>query len=204
MSGIWLVRHGMLPPNPEWRMVGARDIPLSDAGREQIRLLARQFMPAVQGALGAVICSDLDRCRETAAILMEALPQGRPPLHVEPGLREINLGLWQGMTKAEIERAWPGAYAARGQDMAHFCPPHGESFMQAQRRALAAEARWAACWPTTLPCRSGMCCAFPNTTGAASLCRNGSLLAATSTRWQQSPLPQIQAVGLYTRMCSLM
>ena len=147
MSGIWLVRHGMLPPNPERRMVGARDIPLSDAGREQIRLLAKQFMPAVQGALGAVICSDLDRCRETAALLMEALPHGRPPLHVEPGLREIDLGLWQGRTKAEIERAWPGAYAARGQDMANFCPPQGESFMQAQRRALAAVARWRRLYP---------------------------------------------------------
>ena len=147
MSGIWLVRHGMLPPNPERRMVGARDIPLSPEGREQIRLLAQQFMPKVQGALGAVICSDLDRCRETAAILLEALPHGRPPLHVEPGLREIDLGLWQGMTKAEIERAWPGAYAARGQDMAHFCPPQGESFMQAQRRALTAVARWRRLYP---------------------------------------------------------
>lgn len=147
MSGIWLVRHGMLPPNPERRMVGARDIPLSSEGREQIRLLARQFMPAVQDSLGAVICSDLDRCRETAAILMDALPQGRPPLHVEPGLREIDLGLWQGMTKAEIERAWPGAYAARGLDMANFCPPQGESFMQAQGRALAAVARWRRHYP---------------------------------------------------------
>ncbi len=147
MSGIWLVRHGMLPPNPERRMVGARDIPLSPEGREQIRLLAQQFMPKMQGALGAVICSDLDRCRETAAILLEALPHGRPPLHVEPGLREIDLGLWQGMTKVEIERAWPGAYAARGQDMAHFCPPQGESFMQAQRRALAAVARWRRLYP---------------------------------------------------------
>lgn len=147
MSGIWLVRHGMLPPNPERRMVGARDIPLSSEGREQIRLLAKQFMPAVQDSLGAVICSDLDRCRETAAILMEALPQGRPPLHVEPGLREIDLGLWQGMTKAEIERAWPGAYAARGQDMANFCPPQGESFVQAQGRALAAVARWRRHYP---------------------------------------------------------
>ena len=147
MSGIWLVRHGMLPPNPERRMVGARDIPLSPEGREQIRLLAQQFMPKEQGALGAVICSDLDRCRETAAILLEALPHGRPPLHVEPGLREIDLGLWQGMTKAEIERAWPGAYAARGQDMAHFCPPQGESFMQAQRRALTAVARWRRLYP---------------------------------------------------------
>ncbi len=128
-------------------MVGARDIPLSDAGREQIHLLARQFMPTVQDGLCAVVCSDLQRCRETAAILLEALPQNAVPLHVEPGLREIHLGLWQGMTKAEIEQTWPGAYAARGQDMAHFCPPQGESFMQAQRRALAAVARWRRRYP---------------------------------------------------------
>ena len=163
MSGMWLVRHGSLPPNPERRMVGARDIALSDAGRDQIRAMARQFVPElvqgmVRGAgqgmaqgIGAVICSDLDRCRETAALLLESMDkigvQGRPPLHVEPGLREICLGLWQGMTKAEIERTWPGAYAARGQNMAHFCPPQGESFMQAQRRALAALARWRRAYP---------------------------------------------------------
>ena len=151
MSGMWLVRHGSLPPNPERRMVGARDIPLSDAGRAQIRIMARQFVPELGQGVGAVICSDLDRCRETAALLLENMPeasqQGRPPLHLEPGLREICLGRWQGMTKAEIESTWPGAYAARGQDMAHYCPPEGESFMQAQRRALAALARWRRAYP---------------------------------------------------------
>ena len=151
MSGMWLVRHGSLPPNPERRMVGARDIPLSDAGRAQIRIMARQFVPELGQGVGAVICSDLDRCRETAALLLENMPeasqQGRPPLHLEPGLREICLGRWQGMTKTEIESTWPGAYAARGQNMAHYCPPEGESFMQAQRRALAALARWRRAYP---------------------------------------------------------
>jgi len=151
-GGVWLVRHGALPPNPERRMVGARDIPLSDVGRQQVRALARQFMPQLRGGLRAVICSDLDRCRETAALLLEGLLENAPrrggeeaeipPLFVEPGLREICLGRWQGMTKAEIERAWPGAWAARGRDMACFCPPEGESFAQAQRRGLAAVARW--------------------------------------------------------------
>lgn len=151
MSGMWLVRHGSLPPNPERRMVGARDIPLSDAGRAQIRIMARQFVPELGQGVGAVICSNLDRCRETAALLLENMPeasqQGRPPLHLEPGLREICLGRWQGMTKTEIESTWPGAYAARGQNMAHYCPPGGESFMQAQRRALAALARWRRAYP---------------------------------------------------------
>lgn len=157
-GGVWLVRHGALPPNPERRMVGARDISLSDAGRRQVRALAREFMPTLGGSLRAVICSDLDRCRETAALLLEGLSGGEPsqhgkraqavpPLYVEPGLREICLGRWQGMTRAEIERAWPGAWAARGRDMACFCPPEGESFAQAQRRALAAVARWRARCP---------------------------------------------------------
>ena len=37
MAGLWLLRHGSLPPNPERRFVGARDIALTAAGREQIR-----------------------------------------------------------------------------------------------------------------------------------------------------------------------
>ena len=147
MSGMWLVRHGSLPPNPERRMVGARDISLSDAGRIQVRAMARQFAAELGQGPHVLVCSDLDRCRETAALLLEALPQKNLPLHVEPGLREICLGLWQGMTRAEIEQTWPGAYAARGHDMAHYCPPQGESFMQAQRRALAALARWRRQYP---------------------------------------------------------
>ncbi|QCC84866.1 histidine phosphatase family protein [Desulfovibrio desulfuricans] len=147
MSGMWLVRHGSLPPNPERRMVGARDIPLSDAGRDQIRAMARQFMPELGPGPIVAICSDLDRCRETAALLLQSLPPATVPLHAEPGLREICLGLWQGLTKAEIEDHWPGAYADRGHDMAHFCPPQGESFMQTQRRALAALGRWRGRYP---------------------------------------------------------
>ena len=151
-GGVWLVRHGALPPNPERRMVGARDIPLSDRGRQQVRALARQFMPQLRGGLRAVICSDLGRCRETAALLLEGLLEStprrgqeaaeNPPIFVESGLREICLGRWQGMTRAEIENSWPGAWAARGRDMACFCPPEGESFAKAQRRALAAVGRW--------------------------------------------------------------
>ena len=31
MAGLWLLRHGSLPPNPERRFVGARDIALTAA-----------------------------------------------------------------------------------------------------------------------------------------------------------------------------
>lgn len=165
MHGLWLVRHGALPPNPERRFVGARNVPLSDAGRAQIRALAREFMPALATGqegkaaeessekqahgLAAVICSDLGRCRETAALLLAGAkwPAGPPPLHADAGLREINLGEWQGLTPEEVRREYPGQYERRGVDIARFCPPGGESFAQVQERALAALARWRARYP---------------------------------------------------------
>ncbi len=145
-GGIWLVRHGALPPDPLRRMVGARDVPMDSKGRAQIRRLAGEFMPSVTDALAAVICSDLRRCRETARLLLRAC-SAPPPLHEEPGLREISLGDWEGRGREEICRLWPGAYAMRGLDFASFVPPGGESFRMLQRRALHALARWRQRYP---------------------------------------------------------
>ncbi len=150
MNGMWLVRHGVLPPNPERRIVGNRDIPLSPAGREQIRILARDFMPILAGRLAAVVSSDLGRCRETASILLTGneWAASPPPIHLEPDLRELNLGQWQGLTKAEIEQRFPGQYDARGRNFPHYCPKGGESFAQLQSRALDAVSRWRRHYPT--------------------------------------------------------
>lgn len=141
MKGLWLVRHGALPPNPERRFVGAQDIPMSDAGRAQIINLARELRAEAMPAPMAVVCSDLHRGRETAALLACSADGWNLPVRVDADMREINLGCWQGLTPAEVEQAFPGAYARRGADLAEFCPPNGESFATVQERALAALAR---------------------------------------------------------------
>ena len=138
--GLWLLRHGALAPDPERRLVGAQDLPMSDEGRAQIRALAQTFLPEILPDLRAVLTSDLERCRETAAILL-ADCGANLPLHVEPGLREICLGRWEGLNREAIRRKWPGAFEARGLDLAAFVPPEGESFRMVERRALHALAR---------------------------------------------------------------
>ena len=150
MNGMWLVRHGALPPNPERRIVGNRDIPLSPAGQRQIRALAHDFMPILAGRLAAVVSSDLGRCRETTSILLTGneWTASPPPVHFEPGLRELDMGQWQGLTKAEIDARFPGQYDVRGRDFAHFQPEGGESFAQLQSRALEAVRRWRRHYPT--------------------------------------------------------
>ncbi|MDR2745370.1 MAG: histidine phosphatase family protein [Desulfovibrio sp.] len=140
MKGLWLVRHGALPPNPQRRFIGASDIPLSEAGRAQFRALAAELADVLRGgSLAAICCSDLLRSRESADILSASAPG--VPLRRAPELREISLGLWEGHTPAEVERDFPGQYAERGREIASFRPPGGESFALLRRRALAALAR---------------------------------------------------------------
>ena len=58
------------------------------------------------GTVDAIVASDLQRASETALIISEALGVG--PVVLEPGLRERDAGEWSGLTRAEIERDWPG------------------------------------------------------------------------------------------------
>ncbi|MDR0826735.1 MAG: histidine phosphatase family protein [Desulfovibrio sp.] len=149
MKGLWLARHGALPPNPERRFIGAADIPLSDTGRAQTNALASDIAPLLRsGDVAAFVCSDLRRSRESAAILRALTGvEDTFPLLVEPGLREISLGSWEGLSPSGVERAFPGQYAERGRNPASFCPPGGESFQALRLRALAALVRLRGLYP---------------------------------------------------------
>ena len=96
-----VVRHGQSEWNAAGRWQGQEDPPLSDLGRAQAITAAQRV-----GTVDLVVASDLQRAIETAAIIAEAIGVG--PVLVEPGLRERHAGEWQGLTKAEIEAAWPG------------------------------------------------------------------------------------------------
>uniref|UniRef100_I2PXS4 Fructose-2,6-bisphosphatase n=1 Tax=Desulfovibrio sp. U5L TaxID=596152 RepID=I2PXS4_9BACT len=131
MGTIYLLRHGAILQRTPRRFVGQADHPLTEAGRAQARLW-REGLADVAFTLAVV--SDLTRCLETAALVLE----GRKiPLSPEPRLREIKLGAWEGLTRDEVEARFPGAYRRRGCDMAGFRPDGGESFADVQARAVA-------------------------------------------------------------------
>lgn len=101
---VW--RHGQTAWNLGGRFQGQSDVPLDATGVEQARSSARLL-----AALGpaAIVSSDLERATATAAEL--AAVTGLP-VRTDPGLRETNLGSWQGLTRAEVEQRFPGEAAA--------------------------------------------------------------------------------------------
>lgn len=96
-----LVRHGQSEWNAKGRMQGHADSPLTPEGRRQAHAAAHKLK-----GVDYVTSSDLSRAFDTAAIIASAL--GLPHLAAHPGFREINVGPWQGLTRKEIDRRFPG------------------------------------------------------------------------------------------------
>lgn len=132
MKRIYLVRHGQTEWNAAGRWQGMLDVPLSDVGHEQAHLLADYLRDR---PIGAVYSSDLTRAWKTA----EPLAQLKGlDVHKDERLREVNYGVFQGMTHEEIRTRFPTEERSLMSDYMDFVAPEGESRRQVQARAYAA------------------------------------------------------------------
>lgn len=110
MAQLFLVRHAESEWNAQGRWQGQGDPPLSERGRDEAARAAHRLRELFDG--GPVVASSLRRALETAEIIAAEL--GLHPLHVEPELREVAVGEWTGLTRAEIEERFPAEWAALG------------------------------------------------------------------------------------------
>lgn len=134
MTELWLVRHGQTDWNLTGRWQGqAFDAPgLNDTGHKQASV-ASEKMEGVE--ISAIYSSDLLRAKQTAEAI--AVPLGLTVI-LEPRLREINLGVWEGMLSEDIEAQYPQELANRAQDPFHTPAPNGEAPSEVAERVLRA------------------------------------------------------------------
>ncbi len=129
MTTLLLVRHGETAWNREGRFQGHADPPLSPVGRRQAAELADELEACPPTA---VYASDLRRAVQTAEIVAARFGL---PLDTDPGLREVDVGEWSGLTWPEIRARFPDGvdrHDARGYGW-----ELGESYEQMADRALA-------------------------------------------------------------------
>ncbi len=115
---IWLTRHGESTAN----MAGVigTDMPLTSRGASYAEALA-EFINSRPEPPGTVWTSTLQRTIQTAA------PLGRTT-HQLKVLDEIDAGICDGMTYAQIEEQMPGDFARRKADKLSYRYPRGESY----------------------------------------------------------------------------
>jgi len=127
---LLLVRHGATTLSAEDRFAGSTDVALSDEGRHQAAGLAARLR---HEPLASVYCSPMRRTIETASIIAE--PHGIAPV-TRPGLREIDHGHWEGLTRQEVEQRFGDEYARWEADPFTVAPHGGECGVDVMARAL--------------------------------------------------------------------
>ncbi len=127
---VFLIRHGVTAWHAEGRVLGQRDIPLSQSGIAQ----AEEAAAALRGVkMAEVLSSPLQRAIQTAEIIGQ---ETGIEVARDPRLIDFQLGKWTGMTYADV---------AKNEEYQRFVQqpeseriPGGESLDDIRRRAVAA------------------------------------------------------------------
>lgn len=136
---LYLVRHGQSTGNIGGTLMGQSDHPLTPLGEDQARAAAERL--AAFGPM-PVYSSDLPRARATAehvvaAWTAEDVPDTPPEIVLDPRLREISLGDYEGRPWQEFE-ADTELTAAFAEDPYRTPLPNGESLEHLEARVHAA------------------------------------------------------------------
>jgi probable phosphoglycerate mutase len=121
MAQLILIRHGETLWNTERRMQGQLDSPLTERGLWQARMLGgrMQTLP-----FAALYSSDLPRARLTAQCIADTTGHA---IIDDTRLRERDFGIFEGMTRAEMEKRDAETYARFMSRDPQYAVPGGES-----------------------------------------------------------------------------
>jgi probable phosphoglycerate mutase len=134
------VRHGETPYNAENRLQGQRDIPLGPRGRDQASAIGRTLRARIGDeidrldAADGFVASPLLRTRETMELARGAMGLAPSRYRLDPALKELTFGDWEGLTWPEVKARDARGVAARHADKWDFVPPEGESYAMLARR----------------------------------------------------------------------
>lgn len=131
LTRLILIRHGETIWNRQKRYMGHSDVPLNETGVRQAEALAVRL---ASEPFEAIYSSDLQRARRTAEIIAR---DSGVAVRLDPRLRELSFGQWEGTTEDDLRSAHPQEYLAWQTDPS-FVPPGGESMDQLGERAYAA------------------------------------------------------------------
>lgn len=125
-----VVRHGETAWNAEQRMQGHTDSQLSARGRAQARALGERMRAE---PFDALYSSDLARAHDTARAV--AATTGHT-VRLDHRLRERAFGIFEGLTRAEMQARYPEEHARfRGGDP-DYAVPGGESARAFYQRSM--------------------------------------------------------------------
>ncbi len=137
---VLLVRHGQTPTTGKLLPGRAGGLHLSEVGQSQAKAVGERL--AAVPKIAAVYASPLERTRETAAAIADAVGL---KVKIDKGLLEVDIGDWTGQELKTVRKA-PEWKQVHGYPSG-FRFPGGESFLEMQTRVVSTLARLRAAHP---------------------------------------------------------
>jgi probable phosphomutase (TIGR03848 family) len=134
MTTVLLVRHGLTPQTGPILSGTTPGVHLDERGMRQAHVLAERLAPV---ALGAIVSSPLERCRETVAAIAGA--RGLE-VQLDERLGETRYGDWTGRELRHLRREPLWKTLMTTPSAVTF--PNGEAFRDVQARAVGAIRSW--------------------------------------------------------------
>jgi len=128
MGKLYLIRHGETDYNRFRRYCGSSDVSLNKRGKLQAKSLSRLLK---NEKFDVIFSSPLKRAIETSKIMAD----GRRVI-VEPALREIDFGLWEGFRFEQIRRRFDKEISLWLKRPITTRVPEGESYGELQKRVI--------------------------------------------------------------------
>jgi probable phosphomutase (TIGR03848 family) len=137
VTTVILLRHGRTTANTGGVLAGwTPGVQLDETGQAQARAVGERLAPV---PLAAVVSSPLERCRQTAAAVLD----GRPlELQTDDRLGEARYGDWTGRPLQELAKEPLWKVVQAHPSAAVFPGDEGEGLAQTQARAVAAVRAW--------------------------------------------------------------
>ncbi len=128
MARLYVIKTGQTTFEAESRIESTAGAPLSDQGVQDVRTAAEQLAAE---KLGTIYAAAGETEHQTARLIGRQLGL---KVRTVPNLREIDYGMWQGLTLKEIRRRQPKVYRQWSEAPTTICPPGGETLADAQQR----------------------------------------------------------------------
>lgn len=129
---VFVIRPGETDFEAQDRLQGALNLPLTERGSAQVDEIIDALAPA---GLDVIYASPTEPALFTARRMADELDV---PLKVIDGLANLDLGLWQGLARAEIKHKQARVFRQWEDLPESVCPPNGEPCDEACARVVKA------------------------------------------------------------------
>lgn len=137
MLQILLIRPGSTDYDQQRRIQGNLDLPLNAQGQAEVTRMIGEFRTH-QFTIDAIYAPECEPALQTAREIAAAFGV---KLRILEEMRNVNQGLWQGMSIDEFRAQQPKVYRQWQEHPESVCPPEGEMLGEAAERVHSALSR---------------------------------------------------------------